>query len=234
MFHHQGKSRKSKHNLQLATYLSFVAGIVNITGFLSVERLTTNVTGHFAHAIDSYVRFDLYNASQYIAYILCFLLGAIISNSLIELQNRTKQLNKYVYPILLEAIILIGLTISVHFTIIQSTTTIACLLLLAMGLQNAFVTTISNTIVRTTHLTGLFTDLGIELSQLLFRKKRIERQKLWSTVHLRCCILGFFFLGGATAGILYSRLGFETLWIAIGVLFFALLYDGLRKNETSS
>lgn len=231
MFHHQGKRRKTKHNLQLATFLSFVAGTVNITGFLSVERLTTNVTGHFAHAIDHYSKFDLYNASQYLAYILCFLFGAIVSNSLIELQVRTKRLNKYVYPILLESIVLIGLTLTVEAKLTQSTTTIACLLLFAMGLQNAFVTKISNTIVRTTHLTGLFTDLGIEISQLCFRKKKVERQKLWSTIHLRLCIVGFFFLGGITAGLFYAKLGFNTLWIAIGVLYFALLYDGLRKKQ---
>ena len=48
MFRHQGKNRTLKHNLQIATVLSFVAGIVNVTGFLSFKQLTTNVTGHFA------------------------------------------------------------------------------------------------------------------------------------------------------------------------------------------
>jgi uncharacterized membrane protein YoaK (UPF0700 family) len=45
-----------------------------------------------------------------------------------------------------------------------------------MGVQNSMVTQISNSIVRTTHLTGLFTDLGIELSQLFFIKKPNERK----------------------------------------------------------
>jgi uncharacterized membrane protein YoaK (UPF0700 family) len=48
MLRHQGRSRTLKHNLQIATVLSFVAGIVNVTGFLSIHQLTTNVTGHFA------------------------------------------------------------------------------------------------------------------------------------------------------------------------------------------
>ena len=46
MFRHQGKSRTLKHNLRIATVLSFVAGIVNVTGFLAFKQLTTNVTGH--------------------------------------------------------------------------------------------------------------------------------------------------------------------------------------------
>ena len=48
MFRHQGKSRTFVHNLQIATVLSFVAGMVNVTGFLAIKQLTTNVTGHFA------------------------------------------------------------------------------------------------------------------------------------------------------------------------------------------
>ena len=43
MFRHQGKSRTLKHNLRIATILSFVAGIVNVSGFLSFKQLTKNV-----------------------------------------------------------------------------------------------------------------------------------------------------------------------------------------------
>lgn len=46
----------------------------------------------------------------------------------------------------------------------------AFFMLFAMGIQNSLVTNISKSTVRTTHLTGLFTDLGIELSQLFFYK----------------------------------------------------------------
>jgi len=47
MFRHKGKNRTHAQNLRLTTLLSFIAGIVNITGVLSVKTLTTNVTGHF-------------------------------------------------------------------------------------------------------------------------------------------------------------------------------------------
>jgi len=48
MFRHQGKTRTLSHNKKIASLLSFVAGMVNVAGFLAVQRLTTNVTGHFA------------------------------------------------------------------------------------------------------------------------------------------------------------------------------------------
>jgi uncharacterized membrane protein YoaK (UPF0700 family) len=59
-------------------------------------------------------------------------------------------------------------------------------MLFSMGVQNSMVTQISNSIVRTTHLTGLFTDLGIELSQLFFYKKKtnekVECQYLFKVI----------------------------------------------------
>jgi len=48
MLRHKGKPRTFKHNLRLAALLSFIAGLVNITGVLELKVLTTNVTGHFA------------------------------------------------------------------------------------------------------------------------------------------------------------------------------------------
>ena len=56
MFRHRGKSRTLTHNLKLASLLSFVAGIVNVSGLFAVQRLTTNVTGHFAFFADEMVQ----------------------------------------------------------------------------------------------------------------------------------------------------------------------------------
>lgn len=61
-----------------------------------------------------------------------------------------------------------------------------------MGLQNSLVTTISNATVRATHLTGLFTDLGIELSQLFFYKRKVQKDKLYSSIKLRLIIIFFW------------------------------------------
>nr|WP_313501943.1 DUF1275 family protein [Kaistella carnis] len=52
MFSHIGKTRTPRHNLGIASLLSFVAGLVNVVGFFSVQKLTTNVTGHFAFFVD--------------------------------------------------------------------------------------------------------------------------------------------------------------------------------------
>jgi hypothetical protein len=39
MFRHKGKTRTLSHNLKIASLLSFVAGIVNVAGFLAVQTL---------------------------------------------------------------------------------------------------------------------------------------------------------------------------------------------------
>ena len=83
MFRHQGKSRTIKHNLRIATVLSFVAGIVNVTGFLSIKQLTTNVTGHFALFINDLANFEFWRGTIYFLYIFSFLFGSFFSSFMI-------------------------------------------------------------------------------------------------------------------------------------------------------
>lgn len=169
MFRHRDKGRTYAHNIRLASLLSTVAGIVNIIGVLSVHTLTTNVTGHFAFFSEGLFLKDYRLALLSILYVTCFFIGAFIANTCMELTSKQTTHFSYILPITLECILLIGVSISNWF-MKPADISLACLLLFAMGLQNALVTKVSGSVVRTTHLTGLFTDLGIELSQLFFYK----------------------------------------------------------------
>tara|TARA_R110000868_G_scaffold37111_14_gene131651 strand:+ start:66646 stop:67395 length:750 start_codon:yes stop_codon:yes gene_type:complete len=228
MFRHQGKSRTLKHNIQIASFLSFVAGIVNVTGYLSIRQLTTNVTGHFALFINDVARLEIWRGLVYFLYLLSFLLGSFTSSFIIEVVSRQKRFNKFMLPTLLESSILIFVGICAGLSIITSPDLIACLLLFAMGVQNSFVTKISNAIVRTTHLTGLFTDLGIDLSHLLFPKTYPHKALLASNIKLRISIISFFFFGGLIGGFIYSKIGFGVLLLAAFILIAGLIYDNLR------
>lgn len=230
MFRHQGKSRTLKHNLRIATILSFVAGMVNVTGFLSFNQLTTNVTGHFALFISDVANFEFWKGTIYFLYIFSFLFGSFLSSFLIEYFREKKKLNVFVLPTIIESLILISIAIISTITEIKYPNLIVCLLLFAMGLQNSYVTKISNAIVRTTHLTGLFTDLGIEISQLFFPKSHPNKEKIKSTIKLRIYIICFFFLGGITGGFLYSSIGLKLNTLILGaiILLISLFYDDLR------
>lgn len=230
MFRHQGKNRTLIHNLRIATILSFVAGIVNVTGFLSFKQLTTNVTGHFALFINDVAYFEFWKGTVYFLYIFSFLFGSFSSSFLIEMFKENKTLNVFVLPTLVECLILVSIAVISNVVEIKYPDLIVCLLLFAMGLQNSFVTKISNAVVRTTHLTGLFTDLGIELSQLFFPKSHPYRDKIKATIKLRVYIICFFFLGGLIGGFLYSRLNLRlnTLILAAIILLISLFYDDMR------
>ncbi|PZX93466.1 DUF1275 domain-containing protein [Flavobacterium aquariorum] len=232
MFRHQGKSRTSKHNLRLATLLSFVAGIVNITGVLSVKTLTTNVTGHFAYFAEEVTKHDYQAAIVFLIYTLFFLAGAFTSNFLAELISKKKQELSHLPSITIEFLILVSLgLLGTHSNFyLLNGKWIAFGLLFAMGIQNALVTKISQSTVRTTHLTGLFTDLGIELSQLFFYKKPEERKTLRTSIYLRLSIISFFFLGCFIGGFIYGYLAIQTLLIAAIFLLIALYYDYIRLH----
>ena len=228
MFRHKGKNRTLRHNLRIASLLSFVAGIVNVVGFLSVQKLTTNVTGHFAYFVDEIFKFNFWQGFAYFLYIFFFFFGSFVSSLIVEITSKTSQRLIYIIPIIIESSILLLLAAFGQFLIAQNPNLFAYSLLFAMGLQNSLVTTISNASVRTTHLTGLFTDLGIELSQLFFYKQKDQKEKLYSSIKLRLTIITFFFLGGLLGGIFYSTLNLYVLAIAAAVLIIGVIYDDLK------
>ena len=223
----QGKPRAFIHNLRLASMLSFVAGIVNICGVLSITTLTTNVTGHFAFFSEEFISGKYEKALLYIIYIFSFLLGAFVSSLLLEIMLRKSPRTSHALPMMLEMSIFIFLGLAatrLHLT----NELIASILLFSMGLQNALVTKVSQATVRTTHLTGLFTDLGIEFSQLLFRRDKGESAKLSRSIYLRLTIIVCFFFGGVVGGFLYEKMQLQALLMAAAALVIAFLYDNLR------
>lgn len=230
MFRHKGKGRTYSHNLKLASILSGVAGIVNITGVLSLKTLTTNVTGHFAFFSEELFQRHYEMALIYLFYILFFLFGAFISSFLMEWFSKYKPASSYALPLLIEMLLLTSVGASSFICTEAGTSLVIYLsytLLFAMGLQNALVTRVSQSVVRTTHLTGLFTDLGIELSQLLFYREKTDRSRLNKSIFLKIMIISCFFLGGIVGGFTYFHLALKTLFIPVGLLIFAFWYDRL-------
>lgn len=228
MFRHHGNSRTHSHNLKIATLLSFVAGFVNVVGFVSVKRLTTNVTGHFAFWVEDIFSLKFYDSSIYFLFIFAFFLGAFTSNTLIEIISQKNDKNIFIAPVVLEGIILSVVGVFGQYYIIKNANIIAIALLFSMGLQNALVTKISNAIVRTTHLTGLFTDLGIEVSQLFFYKTQEQQQRLKTNIQLRSRIILFFFIGGVSSGIIYSAIELRSLLVPAFILIGGLIYDSFK------
>ena len=230
MFRHKGKNRTFAHNLRLATLLSFVAGLVNITGVLAVKTLTTNVTGHFAFFAEEILKHNYVAAITFFIFTICFLIGSFTSSFLAEFVSLKNAEFSHIIPITLEIIVLVSVGVFGTQSGIESFNgkLTAFFMLFAMGIQNSLVTNISKSTVRTTHLTGLFTDLGIELSQLFFYKKPEGTKKLRTSIYLRLSIITFFFLGCLSGGFMYHFLEIKTLLFAAFLLLVAQWYDYIR------
>ena len=202
MFRHKGSRRTFLHNLRLASNLSFIAGIVNIAGVLSVATLTTNVTGHFAFFAEEISLKNYSKAITFLLFILSFLVGAFTCNTLIEITSLKKPRIAHAFPMIIEVIILL----IIGFGFIKHQEFIAHLLLFSMGIQNALVT---------------------QISQLFFYRKPVEKSRLRRSIFLRLSIILSFFLGGVLGGIFYEKYELKILLFAALSLIIALLFDNI-------
>ncbi|MBL7884266.1 MAG: DUF1275 domain-containing protein [Bacteroidia bacterium] len=230
MLKHQGQERTYQHNLKLAVLLSTTAGLVNIAGFYSFTIYTTNVTGHVAHFAKELSEGNFYFAKIIALWMLLFFLGAFFSNLISKAITQKSPNLAYTIPIFIEIILLLCVGyIGEHYDYsIDRDHFLAGCLLFAMGMQNAIVSVVSGFVVRTTHLTGLFTDLGIELSQLFFSSKN-ERNELNKKIVLHGSIVLMFILGGIIGGILHHFIGYKVFILAASVLVVILIYDNMNN-----
>lgn len=228
MLRHPGPRRTFSHNLRLAALLCLTAGFVNVAGFRAFMVLTTNVTGHVAVFAEHLAEGDFSSARIGALWMILFFLGAFTCSLWIHRSVKWSRFS-YVLPIGVEVIILaaVGFIGSHVHDVLSHVVWFAGALLFAMGLQNAMVSVVSGAVVRTSHLTGMFTDLGIELS-LLMRTAKNARQQLRQKILLRLVIIGFFLLGGIAGGFLFTYLSYSTFYIPASILIIASLYDVFR------
>jgi uncharacterized membrane protein YoaK (UPF0700 family) len=184
--------------------LSFVGGFVNVVGLLGFEHQTvTHLTGTTSMLAAALAALDGGAALHYAAIIGSFVAGTVLSGFLI--QDSTLQLGRrYGIALFLESILLcvaIPLLQRNHIFGIYSA---AC----ACGLQNAMVSTYSGAVIRTTHLSGMFTDLGIFLGHTL-RGLPVDSRRM------RLCflVISGFLVGGIVGGVAFARFHYAALFI---------------------
>lgn len=230
MLKHTGARRTHIHNVRLAVLLSLTAGMVNAEGLLGFSTLTTNVTGHAA-VFAEYIYLKNWNMALVVAlWMLLFLAGAFFSSFIIAVVGEHHRYSKLV-PVSIEIAILVLIAVLAgtdkEEPIAKQVFTGS--LLFAMGLQNALVSMISKSVVRTTHLTGTFTDLGIELAKLRFTEPN-RQPALKSSIALKLYII-IFFTGGVLGGAYsFGLLHFHAFFIPAFILIWALLYDVFRVH----
>ncbi|QKJ33000.1 DUF1275 domain-containing protein [Mucilaginibacter mali] len=215
MLRHLGKRRSFRHNFKLAVLLSLTAGFINAAGFIAFGVLTTNVTGHAALFAEQAATLQWATAQMIALWMLLFLLDAYSFSLIISAIGRDRRF-AYVVPVLLEITVLSTEKVSAG---ILRDSCAGRLLFIMMGMQNAMVSLVSDSVVRTTHLTGTFTDLGIELADWC-KGGDLQRMAI-SGIKLRLSII-LCFLTGA---IFFRRFHFPAFYIPVLLLAGMLAYD---------
>lgn len=155
----------------LACYLAFIAGAVNAGGLLAVNQYTSHMTGLVSSIADNIVLGERTLVLEGIGAVLSFACGAACTAILVNWARRRNLQSGYALPLLVEALLLIcfGLLGSSmqpqQWLFVPLTVSLLCFV---MGLQNAMITKLSNAEIRTTHVTGMITDIGIELGKLFY------------------------------------------------------------------
>src|ERR1700712_1181814 len=163
-------NRTLKANLMLASSTAMVAGIINVAGVIAFLAFTTNITGHVALLARKLSAQDIEEVVTVFIWLLMFFVGAFTSHFLVRTFERKSLYLAHAMPILTEMVILLFVAIyGNHFfdgTDLEREIIIGAMLF-SMGLQNSLVSTISGGLIKSSHLTGLFTDLGGEMSEYL-------------------------------------------------------------------
>lgn len=237
-----GKMRSPAANRQLAHFLAFIAGAANAGGYVAVKQYTSHMSGILSAMADATAVKDIGWLAAGMSALAAFLAGAAFTAILVNWGRRRGLHSEYALPLMFEAVLLLcfglmGGDLEHHeWFVVPATVALLCF---TMGLQNAIITKISQAEIRTTHVTGMVTDIGIELGKAVYwnrrpdseerRAVRADLEKLWLLVSL----VGLFFIGGVLGAIGFRYAGFiATLPLAVLLLMLAFVpvMDDLRER----
>lgn len=211
------RKRTDEANRRLGLALAFVAGAANAGGFIAVGQYTSHMSGIVSALADNLALGDFLLVVAGLSSLAAFIVGAATSAMLINWGRRRQAQSEFATPLLLEAVLLLcfgllGSNLEHHrLMFVPATVGVLCFV---MGLQNAMITKISKAEIRTMHVTGLVTDIGIELGKLFYWNLgeahvsggtvRADRGRL----RLLSSLLGMFLTGGLVGAFGFKHAGF--------------------------
>lgn len=183
--------------------LTCSAGCINAVGFLGLHhQAITHLSGTVSLLSTDLARGDSVSAVRAFLVVLCFFLGCVISGFIIR-QNTLKLGRRYGGALALESFLLFAAAHFFNHGLFAGD----CLASMACGLQNAMATSYSGAVIRTTHMTGIITDLGIAAGHLLHGQSVDSRR-----LRLYAALLFGFFIGGLIGAFGFIHIGYNTLF----------------------
>lgn len=204
MFSGQNLSHYSPKNAAIWLSLAFQAGTINAGGFLACHRFVTHTTG-FATLFGTEMAYKNWvGALGMLSVPVFFLLGSMIAGFFVD--HRLLEGKHPDYPVVLFLMTTFMLTVTIggvsgafgdfgeELTLTRDYALLA-LLTMTCGIQNAMVTSVFGAVIRTTHLTGITTDLGIDLVRLLTGTYRHTKSDEVRATWMRIGIISAFVFG---------------------------------------
>lgn len=215
MFGLTGPERTIVRNMQLASLLALLAGVLNSVGFVAVSAYTSHMTGLTATVADSLVLGFGHLARLAVVALVTFVLGATTCAVVFNWGRRRDLQGRYANVLILEALLVLAFGLLAEgldghgrpFVIIG-------VLGFTMGLQNAIITKLSGAQIRTTHVTGMITDIGIELGKLAYRERTPGLPPVTADpgkLGMLALLVALFFLGGVLGAVGYLEFGFPVV-----------------------
>lgn len=220
--------------------LSFNGGFINAGGFLATGKFVSHVTGFATLFGVELVLTHLVVALSLLIVPLFFLLGAFVAGIFIDLPLERGRTPHYDYVMIISSICL---CIAANFQFFHigsfgnifgngSAFLLLALLCLACGLQNGAITSSSVRSVRTTHLTGITTDLGLGIARLfILDRKKDEYQKEIRSNQLRSGSIFSFVFGSAIGAFVFSQYGYHGFYIPALITAYAALHGRNARKK---
>ena len=184
--------------IQVGTFMLAVnAGMINVLGLLTVlHQSVSHMTGNVSLLAQALLHFDIAQIIYLFCVVVCYVIGSFYSGLI--LGSSSFRLDRlYGIPLSLVTIFILLCWIFLPY-FPRYALLWACV---AMGVQNAMISHYKGTIIRTTHLSGVLTDLGLALG---YRARGLDVDRKRVILHL--LILCGFFLGGLIASLIYPLL----------------------------
>lgn len=203
--------RTDETNRTLGILLALIAGSLNAGGLLLLSQYISHMTGHLSNIADGLATSNLMILFDSLSSITGFILGAALASAMIVWGQINRVRLCYALPLGVQGVLLAALSLIPTLPNNLEERIAIIIVCFVMGLQNATITRISGAKIRTSHATGLITDMGIEIGRAIYHTASSRTEidydgnRLWLYVQL---VLAFI-LGGVMGAIGYGLIGWN-------------------------
>jgi uncharacterized membrane protein YoaK (UPF0700 family) len=206
-------------NKKLWLLLAFQSGFINAGGFIACHRFVTHVTGFGSNIGLSFANNKIWIAMEMALAPVSFILGAAFSAFLIDRNTYQQREGQVKASVLIQSAFLIGVFVFGELglfgvfgepLVLQRDFALLFSLCFISGMQNGTFASLTNGMIRTTHLTGLATDLGLNVVRIPYLKVDDRERTYQRRVNrLRLNTILSFSGGSFVAAIIFKKLGYH-------------------------